>query len=221
MGAVEPKEFLDPCKAVATLQIARDVRRDTPVQLHALLINLPKDIQDYVQALQTTTTSNNDDAINNNNVTAVEDLNASILRDYSVRIPKELLEMDWMEQVQTIQTFQDIVKRQREARQQLLHLLIKSRCQFGSHEAAALFHQLETTHANLQTKKLQLADALELEGLDDVVLQDKTNNKTLEDAMAELTPLPWYKANTAGTGAGAEGGEEVLNDSAKRQKIEL
>ena len=209
---MEPKEFLDPCKAVATLQIARDIRHDTPVLLHGLLSNLPKDIQDYVSALsQQQQQSTNSDQSTLPLVPPVEELEESTIQDYSRRIPTELLEMDWAEQIQTIQTFQDIIRRQRQARQKLIYLLIKSRCQLGSREAAQLFHQLDkTTMKGLKMKKQLLIDALELEGMDSVVLEDKAQEKLLDEALLDLSPLTWYDPND----------DQDANSSAKRQKVE-
>ena len=209
---MEPKEFLDPCKAVATLQIARDIRHDTPVLLHGLLSNLPKDIQDYVSALsQQQQQSTNSDQSTLPLVPPVEELEESTIQDYSCRIPTELLEMDWAEQIQTIQTFQDIIRRQRQARQKLIYLLIKSRCQLGSREAAQLFHQLDkTTMKGLKMKKQLLIDALELEGMDSVVLEDKAQEKLLDEALLDLSPLTWYDPND----------DQDATSSAKRQKVE-
>jgi len=211
-GVVEPKEFLDPCKAVATLQIARDIRHDTPVLLHGLLSNLPKDIQDYVSALsQQQQQSVNSDQSTLPVVPPVEELEESTIQDYSRRIPTELLEMDWAEQIQTIQTFQDIIRRQRQARQKLIYLLIKSRCQLGSREAAQLFYQLDmTTMKGLKMKKQLLIDALELEGMDSVVLEDKAQEKLLDEALSDLSPLTWYDPKD----------DQDSTSSAKRQKVE-
>ena len=219
LGIVEPKEFLDPCKAVATLQIARDIRHDTPVLLHGLLSNLPKDIQDYVSALfqqqqqqlQQQQDTNSDES-SLPVVTPVEELEDSTIQDYSRRIPTELLEMDWSEQFQTIQTFQDIIRRQRQARQKLIYLLIKSRCQLGSQEAAQLFHQLDTTTMKaLKKKKQLLIDALELEGMDSVVLEDKAQEKLLEESLSDLAPLAWYNPKDD---------DQDATSTAKRQKVE-
>ena len=197
---------------MATLQIARDIRHDTPVLLHGLLSNLPKDIQDYVSALsQQQQQSTNSDQSTLPLVPPVEELEESTIQDYSRRIPTELLEMDWAEQIQTIQTFQDIIRRQRQARQKLIYLLIKSRCQLGSREAAQLFHQLDkTTMKGLKMKKQLLIDALELEGMDSVVLEDKAQEKLLDEALLDLSPLTWYDPND----------DQDANSSAKRQKVE-
>jgi hypothetical protein len=123
--------------------------------------------------------------------------------------------MDWMEQIQTIQTFQDIIRRQQQARQKLIYLLIKSRCQFGSYEAAHLFNELQNTQTALQKKKQLLVDALELEGMDAVVMEDKAQDKLLEETLSDLSPLSWYNPND-------DVDVDVTSSSsmAKRQKVE-
>lgn len=140
----------------------------------------------------------------------MEELDEGAIRDYSIRIPRELLEKELLDQIQTIQTFQDIVRRQQQARQRLIYLLIRSRCQLGSNEAARLYHQLDTTMAALNKKKQALVDALELEGMDSVVLEDKSHEKQLEAALADLTPLTWYNHD----------GEDETGSSSKRQKVD-
>lgn len=179
---VEPKVFLEPCKAVATLQIARDVRNDTPVQIHGLLQRLPKDILEAAEK-----------------GVDVETLDTATIRDYSIRIPQALLETDLPEAIQTIETFQDIIRKQQAARKTILNLLIKSRCQMGSEDAARLFFQLEETSKALQKKRQLLGDALELEGMDSEL--DKSN---LQEPLEELSSLSWYKGD----------------GDAKRQKVE-
>ena len=136
---VESREFLDPCKAVATLQIARDVRNDTPVQLNSMLSGLPEDIAATAQKIQ-------------NGEMKVEDLTKATIQDFSMRMPAKLLELDLDEQYQTIKTFQDIIRQQQAAREQLIFLLLKSRCQFGSREAAKQFSDLQETSSILKKR---------------------------------------------------------------------
>jgi hypothetical protein len=173
---------LDPCKAIATLQIARDLRNDTSVQLSSYLVNLPADIQEACVAANS----------NNNN----DEFDAATIRDYSMRIPSKFLDLDLQEQVQTIQTFQELVKKQQAARQKLIYLLLKSRCQFGSQTAARNYFQLQETSQKLQRRKQLLSDALELEGLDaEIVLGDGSTNNTnnFEKELDRLPPLSWYQ----------------------------
>jgi hypothetical protein len=166
---------LDPCKAIATLQIARDLRNDTAVQLSSYLGNLPQDIQEACEA-------------NPKGDNADDTMDAATIRDYSIRIPSKFLDLDLQDQVQTIQTFQELVKKQQAARQMLTYLLLKSRCSFGSQAAAQEFLQLQETSQKLQRRKQLLSDALELEGLDAEII-DSTN---FEKELDALPPLSWY-----------------------------
>lgn len=168
---------------MATLQIARDVRNDTPVQLNSMLVNLPEDIVEKAKAIE-------------KGEAMVEDLDKSTIRDYSIRVPSKLLELDLEEQYQTIRTFQEIIGKQQTAREQLIFLLIKSRCQFGSEEAAKLFFELKETSQQLKKRKQLLVDALELEGLD--AEMDKTD---FEESLKDLPPLTWYNPDGAETDA--------------------
>jgi hypothetical protein len=123
------------------------------------------------------------------------------IRDFSIRVPEQLLDMDLEEQLQNIHTLKDIVKRQREARQQLIFLLIKSRCQFGAEETAQSFLDLEETSKKLKERKNILTDAMALEGLD--FEADTSDNR---NELVDLAPLEWFKPGDT--------------DSNKRQKTE-
>lgn len=158
---------MDPCKAIATLQIARDLRNDSAVQLHSLLSNLPADILE---------------------VSDKNDLDEATIRDFSIRIPTQLLDMDLEEQLQTVTTFRDIVRQQQTARKKLIFLLLKSRCQFGSNEAAKEFFELKETSQKLKRRRQLLSDALELEGLETEVTEDQD----LESSLQDLPKLSWY-----------------------------
>ena len=200
-GKVDAREFLDPCRAIATLQIVRDLRNDAAVQLSSLLSNLPVDIQEAGQQAAAATAAAAAAAATESKEgekgdVSTWELSADMARDYSIRIPELLLEMNIAEQVQNITTFQDIVERQRQARQQLIHLLVKSRCRFGADEAAARFFQLQETSQKLQKRKRILQDAMELEGLDfeGVGATDtKTSTSKAEDKLQSLEPLKWYQ----------------------------
>jgi hypothetical protein len=176
-GKVDSREFLDPCKAIATLQIARDLRNDSAAQLSSLLSNLPEDVKEVCKEAKV-------------KVDAGEtfELPEPQVRDFSIRIPEQLLDMDLEEQLQNIRTLKDIVKRQREARQQLIFLLIKSRCQFGAEETAQTFLDLEETSKKLKERKNILTDAMALEGLD---FEADSSDKGSE--LVDLAPLEWFK----------------------------
>lgn len=173
---VEPLQFLEPCRAIATLQIARDLRNDGAMQLSSLFSAMPEDIREAC-------------------ATAVEqdnhyELDEATARDFSLRIQETLLDMDMDEQLQNAKTFRNIIERQRKARQELIELLIKSRCKFGADEAAAAYYRADSVKPELLKRKQILSDAMELEGLD-VMGDDK--KAASQESEAELPPLTWYK----------------------------
>jgi hypothetical protein len=195
---------LDPCKAIATLQIARDLRNDTAVQLSSLLSTLPKDIHEACQKKK------EDD--NTKSAEEKEDLDEATIHDYSMRIPSKILDLDLDEQIQTIQTFRELIQQQQTARKQLIFLLLKSRCHFGSEPAAQAFVDLKDMSRQLIRRKQLLGDALELEGLDSEI---DTNN--YEGDLAELAPLTWFDKKKEIAEATAASTTESPNKKARIQ----
>jgi hypothetical protein len=164
---VDPNDLLEPTRSIASLQIARDLRNDGAVQLSSLLAGLPENIKQ--------------------SCTDQEQLSDDKARDYAMRTPDVLLDMDLEEQVQSVRMYRDIVKRQRLARKQLLRLLIQSRCQFGAEKAAEEFTKADRAQGELLKRKHILTDAMELEGLDVAETQTQASTET------EYAPLAWYK----------------------------
>lgn len=167
------KELMDPCRAIATLQIARDLRSDTAVQLSSLLQSMPLDIREFTAA-----------AAENGGAFELSDEQA---RDYCLRVPPQLLDDDLQrEQMSNVQTLKDLVERQKAAREQLLQLLLQSRCRFGADEIAAAYYAIDDSVLRHRTQIL--ADAMELEGLE--VLP---GSASAADQGQELPPLSWYQ----------------------------
>lgn len=166
---VDPKDLLEPTRTIASLQIARDLRNDGAVQLSSLLSGLPDNIKESWDNQ--------------------EELSADKARDYAMRTPDVLIDMDLEEQLQSIRMYRDIVKRQRAARKQLIIALIRSRCQFGAQEAAQGFENADRAREQLLKRKQVLMDAMELEGLD---VTEEEKNLYSGDA-TEFAPLQWYK----------------------------
>ena len=166
---VDPKTLLEPTRAIASLQIARDLRNDGAVQLSSLLANLPENIRESCKDQ--------------------EELTADKARDYAMRTPDVLIDMDLEEQLQSIRMYRDIVKRQRAARKQLIQALIASRCQFGAEEAAQGFENAHRARGQLLKRKQVLMDAMELEGQD---CTQEEKNLYSKDA-TDFAPLEWFK----------------------------
>lgn len=171
---------MEPCKAIATLQIARDLRNDAAVQLSSRLSALPEEIKEFCREAQE---KQDEDG------TTLE-LSEEQASKFAELIGDDLLDTDLDEALLNVRTFKKIVKQVKEARQQLIQLLIQSRCQFGSDEAAKVFYSLDGILDDLQERKQLLSDAMDLEGLDFV---EAHGSKKDENNKAEaLEPLTWY-----------------------------
>ena len=168
---------MDPCKAIATLQIARDLRSDAAVQLASLLSSVPGDIQSVCQEAE-------EKQARGETVGLPKDQ----ARDFSIRLSETLLDMDLEEQLQNVRTFRDIVERQCKARKRLIFLLVQSRCQFGSKEAAQKFYSCEGYMQLLKKRKDTLSDAMALEGLD---FDPEAVASGVESG--DLEPLTWFQ----------------------------
>jgi hypothetical protein len=191
---VETKEFLEPCKAIATLQIARDLRSDKHNEISAAIGALPEEILRTCRDM----------------ADGHDDVDAQTIKEYSFQIPTSLLDLNMIEEQSQLQTFQDILRQQIKARQKLIHLLLESRCQFGSHAAAKEYHDMDREIAEkLRRRKQLLSDALELEGLDTAEIDAahaKTRSEKGTDDSQDLPPLTWYKP------------EEALEESATKKQ---
>jgi hypothetical protein len=181
-GKVDAKELLEPCKALVTFQIARDLRADTAAQLTSILSLIPDDVKSSYRE------------------TNGDDITEDQVQTLSVQLTDNVLDIDLDEALQNVETFRELVQKQHAARQRLVNLLIKSRCQFGSNEAAEAFFGLEEIKEKLSRRKELLSDAMDLEGLD-VEEGDKAGDT---DIVKQLAPLTWYKNETNGDEAAAK-----------------
>ena len=134
------------------------------------------------------------------------------IHDFSMRMPSKLLDLDIDEQIQTITTFQNLIQQQMTAREKLIHLLLKSRCHFGSEPAAKFYFDLQEMMDKLGKRKQLLGDALELEGLD-----AELDTTDFDKELKELHPLSWYKGGSGGddTTTGDDGNEGSAKKKAK------
>mmetsp|Transcript_3654 Transcript_3654/g.5593 ORF Transcript_3654/g.5593 Transcript_3654/m.5593 type:complete len:467 (+) Transcript_3654:86-1486(+) len=183
-GKVDAREFLEPCKAIATLQIARELRSDTALHYSSYFNTLSQDVQNICEEAK-----QQEEATGTAPEISEEEADA-----LSLRISDDLLDLDLDEALQNVRTFREIVQKQSAAREQLIHLLIKSRCQFGSEEAAEAFYKLDDDAKLLEIRKGLLSDAMELEGLDFEEEQEKKATKNTKGD--KLPPLSWYKPDS-------------------------
>ena len=177
-GQVEAREFLDPCKAVATLQITRDLRSESCVHLRSLLTAIPKDIREDMDAYKKQWDESGE-------MPVVDDAK---IEHYSRGLHSEILDLSVDEALDNVRSFREIVTKLKAARLKLFHLLIKSRCDFGSQQAAQAFLDLEELTQKLQKRKELILDAMDLEGVE-------PPDEKLEEPMKELDGFSWYNSD--------------------------
>jgi hypothetical protein len=203
---VEPHQLLASCRSMATMQISRDLRSDAAVRISTALSTLSPDVEAACRK-------------------ALEDAGGdkskvSIDLDSIPSISDDVLDVNIDDAIKTVQQYREIILKQREARKALIDQIIKSRCKFGSMEAAEAFYGIGAKEEKLKKRRDLLQDAMELEGLD--VLEDDEgkgddNDADLGGAGAELPPLTWYqKEKEAAIGGGDAAGEP----ESKKARIE-
>lgn len=165
---------MEPCKAIASLQIARDLRNDAAVQLSSRLSAIPEEIKAFCR-----------DVEENGSTPEISEEQAI---KFAAMLGDDILDTDMDEALENVKTFMSIVEQQQQARKQLIHLLIQSRCQFGSDEAAETFYSVDGILETLKERKQLLSDAMDLEGLD----FDEDSANANDGAEAALEPLTWY-----------------------------
>lgn len=187
-GKVEAREFLEPCKAVATLQITRDLRSDSTVHLRSYLTSIPKEIREDMEAYKKQLDETGE----------MPELDEKKVGQYSTALSSDLLDLNIEEALDNVRSFREIVKKLKTARAKLFHLLIKSRCDFGSHQAAEAFLGLDSLTEKLESRRGPLLDAMDLEGLE-------PPKEEAEEVTKEFESFTWYNPE---------------EPTAKRQKVE-
>ena len=184
---VEPSQFLDACKVIASIQITRDLGSDAAMNISSALSNVPVEVEEACNTILT-------EQANGESEKSITEL---LSPDTLSTLPDELLDMDLKYAKQSLQTYKEAIRQQRKARLQCLHLLLQSRCSFGSMDAARSFCGGEGSKVNmddamekLKKRKEILVDALALEGLD--VDEDAEEKKNMEKEEQELKPLSWF-----------------------------
>lgn len=121
------------------------------------------------------------------------------------KLPDDFLDLDLKYAKQSLQTYKEAIRQQKRARLQCLHLLLQSRCSFGSMEAARILFgkenivnpdgsndtpNIDDILNKLKKRKEALSDALALEGLD--VEEDAEEEKKLEKEEKDVVPFSWF-----------------------------
>ena len=191
------------------MQISRDLQSDAAVQISTAMSTLSPDVEAACRK-------------------ALEDAGGDkskvdIDLDAMPSMSDDVLEINIDEAIKTVQQYREIILKQREARKALIDQIIKSRCKFGSMEAAEAFYGIGAKEEKLEKRRDLLQDAMELEGLD--VLEDEEAKGDDKDAdlggdaaAARLPPLTWYEKEKEAAAAGA--GEGDSEPQAKKARVE-
>lgn len=184
---VEPTQFLEACKVIASIQITRDLGSDAAMNLSSVLSNIPPEIEEACSQSQ-------QDGAGSPSL-------SKLLPESSLsKLSDDVLDLDLQYARQSLQTYKEAIIQQRKARLQCLRLLLQSRCSFGSVDAARAFGcensnddsgtDMAVILEKLKKRKEALSDALALEGLD--VEEDAEEEKKLEKEEEGLEPLSWF-----------------------------
>jgi hypothetical protein len=182
---VEPSQFLEACRVIASIQITRDLGSDAAMNLSSALSGIPQEVEEACNSILTNQRKNGD-------------ANEKVPVEMLSKISDEVLDVDIKYARQSLQNYREAIRQQRMARLQCLNLLLQSRCSFGSMEAARAFYGGDDAAGDvnmiailekLKKRKEILVDAMALEGLD---VEDDEEEKKLAKEEEELTPLSWF-----------------------------
>eukprot|EP00581_Thalassiosira_minuscula_P011141 CAMPEP_0183719210 /NCGR_PEP_ID=MMETSP0737-20130205/12257_1 /TAXON_ID=385413 /ORGANISM="Thalassiosira miniscula, Strain CCMP1093" /LENGTH=570 /DNA_ID=CAMNT_0025948921 /DNA_START=39 /DNA_END=1751 /DNA_ORIENTATION=+ len=213
---VEPSQFLDACKVIASIQITRDLGSDSAMNLSSTLSKIPSEVEEACNTILTKQQSNDNETTTT--TTAAPAITDLLPVESLSNLPDDVLNLDLKYARHSIQTYREAVRRQRKARLQCLHLLLRSRCSFGSMEAARAFCgasgkrkkdgsdaddnggdgddamgenniNMDEILDKLKKRKEILVDAMALEGLD---VEEDEEEKKMEKEEEALKPLDWF-----------------------------
>lgn len=199
---VEPHRFLEAAKVIAQLQITRDIGGDTAMNLSSAFGHVSPEVEETCRTMNQ----------QNDHDDAAKEARAEIL----AKLPDDFLDLDLKYAKQSLQTYKEAIRQQKRARLQCLHLLLQSRCSFGSMDAARILFgeeksgddeempNIDDILEKLKKKKEALSDALALEGLD--VEEDAEEEKKLEKEEKSLIPFSWLEPGTIDADGNTEDG---------------
>ena len=212
---VHPNEFMEPCRLIATLQIARDLRNDSAVQVSSLLQSLPESVRRFIAEAA----ESMEDSVATAAASSAYELTDSTAREFVNIMNEQLLDMNMNEQLENVTTFMELIQRQRKARETIHQLLIASRCQFGASDVAETFDSIRQEYTVLKQRAQTLADAMDLEGFE--VQPVNPSIAAMAALEKELLPFPWSKHNDNNNILESIGGGNLSSDEitpSKRQK---
>jgi hypothetical protein len=184
---VEPSQFLDACRKIASIQITRDLGSDAAMNLSSVLSSIPLEVEEACNTILTQQLNGQD------KITPITDL---LSMESLSSLPDEVLDLDINYVRRSLQTYKEAIRQQRTARVQLLQKLLQSRCSFGSMDAARAFCGGEDSNVSMDTileqlkkRKETLVDAMALEGLD---VEEDDEEKKLAREEVDLIPMAWF-----------------------------
>lgn len=184
---MEPSQFLDACRKIASIQITRDLGSDAAMNLSSVLSSIPLEVEEACNTILTQQLNGQD------KITPITDL---LSMESLSSLPDEVLDLDINYVRRSLQTYKEAIRQQRTARVQLLHKLLQSRCSFGSMDAARAFCGGEDSNVSMDTileqlkkRKETLVDAMALEGLD---VEEDDEEKKLAREEVGLIPMAWF-----------------------------
>ena len=172
---VAVRELVPSCTSIATMQITRDLRNDSSHNLSTVLASVPMVVLDGCRK-------------------AREGDGVVDLKGLPV-IPDEVLDLDVAGALANVRLHREVIKKQKELKRKCIELLIKSRCKFGSAEAAEMFYTFDDITDKLKKRKALILDAMELEGLDFEAMDGNGGNAGEEEKLSDFTWLMREDAN--------------------------
>lgn len=212
---MEPSQFLDACRKIASIQITRDLGSDAAMNLSSVLSSIPLEVEEACNTILTQQLNGQD------KITPITDL---LSMESLSSLPDEVLDLDINYVRRSLQTYKEAIRQQRTARVQLLQKLLQSRCSFGSMDAARAFCGGEDSNVSMDTileqlkkRKETLVDAMALEGLD---VEEDDEEKKLAREEVDLIPMAWFPGQSE-QGGTIDAEKQPADKRLKTSKIEL
>jgi hypothetical protein len=185
---------MESVKAMATMQITRDLRNDNSHTLSTLLNKVPTDVfQRCKELLQ-------------EQANKEESVSSTLSQDIISMIPDDVLDLDIDTCLNNVRLHRDIILKQKQLRQECTTLLIQSRCEFGSHDAAVAYYtSVDDLIKRIESVQEKISDAAELEGLD-----FENNVSEEQEKVHKLKDFDWFSKQHVNEDHGARKKQKVV-----------
>ena len=107
---MEPSQFLDACRKIASIQITRDLGSDAAMNLSSVLSSIPLEVEEACNTILTQQLNGQD------KITPITDL---LSMESLSSLPDEVLDLDINYVRRSLQTYKEAIRQQRTARVQL------------------------------------------------------------------------------------------------------